>query len=50
VWGRHDKANRVRIAEAASQRFGWALHIIEEAADDPPMERPDEFVNAILAS
>lgn len=50
VWGRHDRANRVRIAEAASERFGWPLHIIEEAADDPPMETPDELVNAVLAS
>ena len=50
VWGRHDRANRVRIAEAASERFGWPLRIIEDAADDPPMETPDEFVDAVLTS
>lgn len=48
VWGRDDRANRLRIAEAASERFGWPLHVIEGAADDPPMERPDEFVAAVL--
>ncbi|CAN5885419.1 hypothetical protein BH20ACT6_BH20ACT6_04750 [soil metagenome] len=50
VWGRHDRANRVRIAEDASERFGWSLHIIEGAADDPPMERPDEFVAAVVGN
>ncbi len=49
VWGRHDRANKVRIAEAASERFGWPLHIIESSADDPPMEAPDQFVAAVLA-
>jgi len=50
IWGRQDKANRLRVAQAASDRFGWPLHIIDGAADDPPMERPDEFVTAVLLS
>lgn len=50
VWGRHDRANSVRIAEAASERFGWPLRIIDGAADDPPIERPEEFVAAVLAA
>ena len=45
VWGRDDRANRLRIAEAASRRFGWPLHVIDDAADDPPTEQPDAFVN-----
>jgi pimeloyl-ACP methyl ester carboxylesterase len=48
IWGRHDKANRLRVAQAASDRLGWPLHIIDGAADDPPMERPAEFVTAVL--
>ena len=48
VWGRHDRANRVQVAEAAGERLGWPLHIIDGAADDPPVETPDEFVDAIL--
>jgi pimeloyl-ACP methyl ester carboxylesterase len=47
VWGRDDRANRLRIAETASKRFGWPLHIIDDAADDPPMEQPDAFVAAL---
>ena len=50
IWGRQDKANRLRVAHAASNRFGWPLHIVDGAADDPPMERPDEFVTAVLLS
>jgi pimeloyl-ACP methyl ester carboxylesterase len=49
VWGRMDKANRLRVAQAASDEYGWPLHVIEGAADDPPMERPDEFVAAVLS-
>ncbi len=48
VWGRGDRANNVRIAESASTRFGWPLHIIDGAADDPPMEQPDTFVAALM--
>ncbi len=50
IWGRADKANRLRIAQAGSEAYGWPLHVIEGAADDPPMERPDEFVAAVLSS
>lgn len=50
IWGREDRANKVSVAVAASERFGWPLHIIDGAADDPPMERPEEFVAAVLAS
>lgn len=47
VWGRHDPVMRLRIAEAASKRYGWPLHVIERAADDPPMEQPQAFVQAL---
>jgi len=47
VWGRHDRAIRLQIAEAASARYGWALHIIEDCADDPPRDRPREFMKAL---
>ena len=40
IWGRHDLATPLRVAEAASARYGWPLHVIEDAADDPPVERP----------
>jgi pimeloyl-ACP methyl ester carboxylesterase len=48
VWGREDQANRLRVAQAASERFGWPLHVIDGSADDPPIEQPDAFVDAVL--
>lgn len=50
IWGRQDRANRLRIAERASERFGWPLWVIEECADDPPRDRPEEFVAALRAA
>lgn len=47
IWGRHDRANRLRVAEAASHRFGWPLRVIEKCADDPPRDRPREFLAAL---
>jgi pimeloyl-ACP methyl ester carboxylesterase len=49
IWGRHDRANRLRIAEAASLRYGWPLHVIENCADDPPRDQPGAFLNALRA-
>jgi pimeloyl-ACP methyl ester carboxylesterase len=50
IWGRHDRANRLSVAEAASARFGWPLPVIDGAADDPPMERPQEFTAALRSA
>jgi pimeloyl-ACP methyl ester carboxylesterase len=50
IWGRHDRALRLSIAEAASERYGWPLHVIEDTADDAPMERPGAFVQALRRS
>lgn len=49
VWGRNDRANRLPIAEAASERYRWPLHVIDGAADDPPIEQPELFVEAVTA-
>jgi hypothetical protein len=35
------------VAEAASARHGWPLIVIEDAADDPPLEQPDGFLAAL---
>jgi pimeloyl-ACP methyl ester carboxylesterase len=50
IWGRHDLATALRIAEAASARYGWPLHVIENAADDPPIEQPQAFLRALHAA
>ena len=47
IWGRHDRATPLSVAEAASVRFGWPLHVIEDAADDPTLDRPDDFVKTL---
>lgn len=47
IWGRHDRANRLRIAEAASDRYGWSLHVIDESADDPARDQPEAFLRAL---
>jgi pimeloyl-ACP methyl ester carboxylesterase len=47
IWGRHDLANPPRVAEAASARYGWPLHVIDGVADDPPRDRPREFLQAL---
>jgi pimeloyl-ACP methyl ester carboxylesterase len=47
IWGRRDRANRLRIAEAASTRYGWPLHVIEDCADDPPRDQPEAFLEAL---
>jgi pimeloyl-ACP methyl ester carboxylesterase len=49
IWGRHDLATQLQVAEAASNRYGWPLHVIEDAADDPPMEQPEAFITALRA-
>jgi len=47
IWGRHDKALKLDIAKKASERFGWPLHVIEEARDDPKLEQPKAFLEAL---
>jgi pimeloyl-ACP methyl ester carboxylesterase len=50
IWGRHDRATPLRIAEAASARHGWPVRVIERAADDPALEQPEAFHAALLAA
>jgi pimeloyl-ACP methyl ester carboxylesterase len=50
IWGRHDQANDLQIAESASERYGWPLHVIENCADDPPRDEPRQFTEALRAS
>lgn len=47
IWGRHDLATRLEVAEAASERYGWPLHVIEDCADDPPLEQPEAFLGTL---
>jgi pimeloyl-ACP methyl ester carboxylesterase len=47
IWGRHDRAIRLRIAQEASARYGWPLHVIENCADDPTRDQPLAFLEAL---
>ncbi len=47
VWGRHDRATPLAVAERASARFGWQLHVIEHCNDDPPVEQPEALVRVL---
>jgi pimeloyl-ACP methyl ester carboxylesterase len=47
IWGRHDLATPLQAAESASTRYGWALHVIEDCGDDPPIEQPEAFLRAL---
>jgi pimeloyl-ACP methyl ester carboxylesterase len=49
IWGRHDLGVRVSIAEAASARYGWPLHVIDHARDEPAIEQPKAFLSALRA-
>jgi pimeloyl-ACP methyl ester carboxylesterase len=50
IWGRHDLATRLTVAEAASGRYRWPLYVIDRAGDDPPLEQPEAFVEALRAA
>jgi pimeloyl-ACP methyl ester carboxylesterase len=47
IWGRHDRQVRLRVAQAASARHRWPLHVIEDAADDPAVEQPEAFLRGL---
>ena len=47
IWGRHDLATPLAVAQEASARHGWPLHVIEDCADDPPVEQPEACTEAL---
>jgi pimeloyl-ACP methyl ester carboxylesterase len=47
IWGRQDLGTRLNVAEAASVRYGWPLHVIDNARDDPAIEQPAAFLRAL---
>jgi pimeloyl-ACP methyl ester carboxylesterase len=49
VWGRQDRVMRLRIAEEASARYGWPLHVIEDAGHFAA-EQPEAFQRALRAA
>jgi len=45
--GRHDRFVPLRLAESASARLGWPLHVIDDAGHVPHLEQPDAFLAAL---
>lgn len=50
IWGRDDLQSPLRVARAASRDFGWPLHVVDGARDDPAVERPEAFLSAWRAA
>src|SRR6266542_3043038 len=50
LWGKRDRMVPVRIAELASSKFGWPLHLVEDAGHVPHIEQPDDFLDALRAA
>lgn len=49
IWGRHDLATSLTVAEEASRRYGWPLWVVDDAADDPAFEQPGRFIETLRA-
>ncbi len=47
IWGRHDRATPLSVAQTASANYGWPLHIIDDANDDPPIEQPEALLRVL---
>jgi pimeloyl-ACP methyl ester carboxylesterase len=47
IHGRYDLQVRLRTAEAAGAKFGWPLHVIDDCRDDPAVEQPEAFLDAL---
>jgi pimeloyl-ACP methyl ester carboxylesterase len=47
IWGRHDRVMPVKYAKRAQTKFGWPLHVIEDAGHIPMAEQPVQFGAAL---
>jgi pimeloyl-ACP methyl ester carboxylesterase len=47
LWARHDRMAPLRLAEAASMKLSWPLHVIEDVGHVPHIEQPGAFVRAL---
>ena len=50
IWGRHDRVMRLRIAEEANVRYGWPLHVIENAGHISIADQPEAVLRALDAA
>jgi 2-hydroxymuconate-semialdehyde hydrolase len=50
LWGRHDRFVPLGLADAASARLGWPLHVIADAGHVPHIERPEAYLSALCTA
>jgi pimeloyl-ACP methyl ester carboxylesterase len=50
VWGRNDHVVPLSTGEAASRRYGWPLHVVDGAGNEPALEAPEAFLRALGAA
>jgi pimeloyl-ACP methyl ester carboxylesterase len=50
IWGRHDRVMPLRTAQEASARYGWPLHVIEDAGHFAVIDQPEAFLRTLLAA
>jgi pimeloyl-ACP methyl ester carboxylesterase len=50
IWSSSDRITRFRIAEVASDRFGWPLYPIDDCGHFAIGERPAAFADALRAA
>jgi len=47
LWGRHDRFVGLGLAEDASARLDWPLHVVEQAGHVPHIEQTEAFLRAL---
>jgi pimeloyl-ACP methyl ester carboxylesterase len=50
IWGRHDRVMPLKYAERAKAKFGWPLHVIDDAGHVVMAEQPAAFGAALRAT
>jgi pimeloyl-ACP methyl ester carboxylesterase len=50
IWGRQDRVMPLAAAQEASARYGWPLHVIEDAGHFVGLDQPEAFLGALLAA
>ncbi len=50
IWGRHDPATPLYVAQAVSASHGWPLEVVDDCAADPHVEQPEAFCDALRSA
>jgi pimeloyl-ACP methyl ester carboxylesterase len=50
IWGRQDRVMPLSTAQEASARFGWPLHVIDDAGHFLALDQPEAFLRALSAA